>query len=77
MRWSAALEYIILGRDVTMRRWPKGQYIKMFKVEQKPGQLPKQLPMIVMRTPLQELFPWTPGQAETFAVDFEVVDDES
>lgn len=74
MKLGSAYDYIVLGKRVTMRRWPVGTFVQMVKPKQEPGQLPKKFPFLVMHTPMQEIYPFLPNQAEFFGVDWELYD---
>lgn len=77
MTFSDALQYLKAGRRVTMRRW-SGPHVFLFKSTlTSPMKDVKVVPFIAMMTARREIHPWVPTPDLIFAVDYELIDEET
>lgn len=76
MRFGDALQYLIMGREMTMRRWEVGTFVKIVKPDQPPGGFPKLIPYLVQVTAKQEQSPYLPSNPELMAVDWILTRDD-
>lgn len=77
MTFSDALQYLKAGRRVTMRRW-SGPHVFLFKTTlTSPVKDVKLVPFIAQMTARREVFPWVPTPDLVFAVDYEVIDEDT
>lgn len=80
MNFSHALEYVKIGRRVTMNRWNPGDYVRLVRPAEARGGaasiVPRALSFVEKVTARGDRYPWTPDQAELLATDYKVMDED-